>query len=336
MQDRNHTEKMGMTQEAEMQEAVPGSIWQEPEMQQRTVVDGRIMKGIAGFYYVHTGNYGVVECHAKGSFRKDRIKPLVGDFVQIQMLDCEKKLGNLIQVMPRKSRLLRPEVANVDQALVVFAHSEPHPNLNLLDKFLIMMGCNDIPCILCFNKQDTVSEQMIKQMRQIYAGSQVPVFSISATDETDALVQRDVEQLRKLLSGKETVLAGPSGVGKSTLVNRIYPEAAMATGTISRKSERGKHTTRHSELFSIGEQTYLMDTPGFTAFSLLDDMDKEEIRHYYPEFYPYEGKCRYDGCSHTHEPGCAVKEAVQNGKIHPRRYEGYVSIYDEIGTKRRY
>lgn len=304
-------------------------------------LQGRIVKGIAGFYYVKTDELGIVECHAKGKFRKEQRKPLVGDLAEIEIVEVirseednakESHIGSIVSITERKNSLIRPEVANVDQALIIFAHTSPEPNLNLLDKFLIMMEKNDVPCILCFNKEDLKQKSEKDALCEIYKDCGARVYSLQANANDLSLTQR----FENLLDKKLTVLAGPSGVGKSTLVNLLCPDAEMETGEISKKLERGKHTTRHSELFEISEDTFLMDTPGFTAFDLDEEFEKEDIRNYYPEFYPYEGKCKYQECSHTHEPKCAVKDAVEKNEINKIRYDGYVSIYEEIKNRRKY
>lgn len=298
-------------------------------MDRECELTGRIMKGIAGFYYVNVEDDGVYECRAVGIFRKDKQKPLVGDLVKIRVLDSKKREGSLVGICKRSTALIRPEVANVDQALIVFAQIFPEPNLILLDKFLIMMLEHEIECVICFNKQDMAKDSKREELLNIYSGCGVKVITISA------LEAQGLQQIRELLKNKFTVLAGPSGVGKSTLINHLCPQAKMETGEISKKMERGKHTTRHSELFYLDKGTYLMDTPGFTAFSLMD-MPENTIKNYYPEFYPYEGKCKYQECSHIHEPKCAVKDAVQTGAISRIRYEGYLTIYEEQKNRRKY
>ncbi len=292
-------------------------------------MQGKIIKGIAGFYYVHVVESGVYECKAKGVFRKEKIKPLVGDNVEIEVLDESEKTGNITEVLPRKNELVRPAVANIDQALVVFAVTEPEPHFNLLDRFLVMMECKEIPVVLCFNKKDIASKPELASLQEIYraCGYQV-VF-------TSALNQENIEVVGKLLSGKTTVIAGPSGVGKSSLINLLQSGVQMETGSISRKIARGKHTTRHSELITIDENSYIMDTPGFSSL-YVNDFDKSELKYYFREFAPYEGKCRFSGCDHVHEPGCAVKEALEEGKIHPVRYEDYLEMYRELQEKKRY
>jgi len=292
-------------------------------------MQGKIIKGIAGFYYVHVVESGLYECKAKGVFRKEKIKPLVGDMVELDVLDEIEKKGNIVDILPRKNELIRPAVANIDQALVVFAVNKPKPHFNLLDRFLIMMESKEIPVILCFNKKDIAAEPEIQKLKDIYeaCGYQM-VF-------TSAIQEENVSQLKVLLKGKTTAIAGPSGVGKSSLINILQPDAKMETGSISEKIERGKHTTRHSELIWIEDDTYIMDTPGFSSL-YTNDFEKEELKFYFTEFSPFEGQCRFQGCDHVHEPGCAVKEALDEGKIHPVRYENYLEMYQELKEKRRY
>ncbi len=294
-------------------------------------MQGKIIKGIAGFYYVDVVESGIYECKAKGIFRKEKMKPLVGDNVEIEVLDEEEKTGNLIRILPRKNQLIRPAVANVDQAMVIFAVRQPDPNYVLLDRFLITMEQQDIPVIICFNKSDLAEEKELEQMCRIYGkcGYQILV--------TSAFQEEGISQVRKILEGRTTVVAGPSGVGKSSLTNLLQEKINMETGEISKKLKRGKHTTRHSQLITVGEQTYLMDTPGFSSL-FVEGIEKEELRLYFPEFREYEGNCRFQGCVHVHEPGCCVKEAVEKGKISSQRYENYVSLYEELKEKekRRY
>ena len=292
-------------------------------------MQGKIIKGIAGFYYVYGENEVLYECKAKGIFRKDNQKPLVGDNVELEVLDKEEKLGNIIRILPRQNELIRPAVANIDQALVVFAAAKPSPHFNLLDRFLVMMQTKEIPVILCFNKEDIASEEKLSELAEIYEKCGCQLIFVSAKEE------KNMETLRRMLEGKTTAIAGPSGVGKSSIINLLNPKANMETGSISRKIERGKHTTRHSELFMIGEDSYIMDTPGFSSL-YVNDFEKEELKYYFPEFELYEGQCRFNGCDHIHEPGCAVKEAVEKGKIHAVRYEDYKELYEELKNKRRY
>ena len=293
------------------------------------MAQGKIVKGIAGFYYVHVAGSGVYECKAKGIFRKAGIKPLVGDDAEIEILDEKDMEGNITEILPRKNELIRPAVANIDQALVVFAVKEPDPHFNLLDRFLVMMERKDIPAVLCFNKADDGREAEAEELRRIYEGCGCTVLFTSAKEK------KNIERLRELLSGKTTAIAGPSGVGKSSLINLLQDHTQMETGSISRKIARGKHTTRHAELIVIGEGSYIMDTPGFSSL-YVNDFEKEDLKYCFPEFSPYEGKCRFNGCDHIHEPGCAVKEAVEEGRIHKIRYRDYEEMYRELKERKRY
>ena len=292
-------------------------------------MQGKIVKGIAGFYYVHVAESGIYECKAKGAFRNQKVKPLVGDNVRLEVLDEEQKKGNIEEILPRKNELIRPAVANIDQALVIFAAAKPKPNFNLLDRFLILMQYQKVPAVVCFNKQDMVDAEELQLLKNPYesAGYQV-IFTSAAKEE-------GIQAVRDLLKGKTTTVAGPSGVGKSSLINLLSPEAEMETGDISRKIERGKHTTRHSELFALDENTFICDTPGFSSI-YLPEMEKEELGIYFPEIAEYEPFCRFQGCAHIHEPGCGVKEALEEKKISPIRYDNYKLLYEELKDKRRY
>lgn len=290
---------------------------------------GRIIKGIAGFYYVFSEETGLVECHAKGIFRKEGKKPLVGDYVEFVYTEEKEKRGSIISIYERKNELLRPNVSNADQALVLFAAAKPEPNLNLLDRFLMLMEQNRVETLICFNKRDLVTDEEEKHLREIYGPSGYPLLFLSAKENLG------VDALKEYLHNKTTVLAGPSGVGKSTLCNQIYPKAQMETGGISQKIARGKHTTRHSELIYIGKDSYLVDTPGFTSL-VLPEVEKEDISSLYREMQQLDKECRFRGCAHINEPGCAVKEALEEGKISAGRYENYKLFYEEAKNRRRY
>ncbi|MFI3212605.1 MAG: ribosome small subunit-dependent GTPase A [Eubacteriales bacterium] len=292
-------------------------------------MQGKIIRGIAGFYYVHVKDSGIYECKAKGVFRKNQLKPLVGDRVQIEIIDEEKKKGNIEKIEDRKNQLVRPAVANIDQALVIFSIIKPDPNFNLLDRFLIMMDTRQIPSIICFNKLDIASEEEQKKIQEAYAKSGFPVYFLSAKEE------QGLDVILSLLEGKTTAVAGPSGVGKSSVINLLQSGIAMETGEISEKISRGKHTTRHTQLITINEDSYIMDTPGFSSLGLFD-LTKEELREYYEEFTPYHDLCKFQGCSHIHEPSCSVKEAVELGEISQLRYDNYKQLYQEIAEQKKY
>ena len=292
-------------------------------------MQGKIVKGISGFYYVHVVESGIYECKAKGIFRQQKLKPLVGDDVEIDIISEEKKTGNVAAILPRKNALIRPAVANVDQALLIFAAASPNPNFNLLDRFLVMMGRQDVPVILCFNKCDLITEEHQQEIASIYEASGCKILFVSAKKELG------LKELQEILEGKTTTVAGPSGVGKSSLINLLAPEACMETGEISKKIERGRHTTRHAELIQLKGDGYIMDTPGFSSL-YLPEMEKEELQDCYPEFAAFEPYCRFQGCSHISEPDCGVKEALSEGKIHPVRYENYCQLYGELKDRKKY
>lgn len=294
---------------------------------------GKIIRGIAGFYYVHAegaaGTGRVYECKAKGVFRKDHRKPLVGDNVELDALDEEKALGNITAILPRHSELVRPAVANVDQAMVIFSIVKPQPNFNLLDRFLIMMGQQGLPAVICFNKLDMDEDGLGGRYQKIYESCGYRTFLVSAS------MNQGVDALRAQLAGKTTTVAGPSGVGKSSLVNRLQDGTQMQTGSISAKIDRGRHTTRHTELIAMADDTYILDTPGFSSLGLFA-LKKEELASFYPEFARHEDNCRFTGCAHMSEPVCGVKDAVENGEIHRMRYENYRLLYEELRAQKRY
>lgn len=290
---------------------------------------GKIIRGIAGFYYVYVEEFGEIECKAKGIFRNRKIKPLVGDDVELVILDQEKKTGNIVTIKERKSELIRPAVANIDQALVIFAVADPAPNYNLLDRFLVMMEQQHIETIICFNKVDRGSIIDQEKILANYRGTGYKIIF------TNAITGQGVDYVKQLLKGKVTVLAGPSGVGKSSLTNQIQDNVLMETGSISEKIKRGKHTTRHTEFIAMKDHTFLLDTPGFSSL-YITDMQEEELKYYYPEFEKYRDECRFNGCNHINEPDCKVKEALTNDKISRTRYENYCQIFNELKNQKKY
>lgn len=292
-------------------------------------MQGKIIKGIAGFYYIHAENGQVYECKAKGAFRKQKIKPLVGDMVHIAVLDEAEHLGNVEEILPRKNELIRPAVANIDMALVIFAAAKPEPNFNLLDRFLCMMEFQNVPVTICFNKTDLVDEEKLEEYRRIYEPAGYRLMS------TCTRTGEGVDAVKALLHGKTTTVAGPSGVGKSSLINALQSDVQMQTGVISDKIDRGKHTTRHSEIVPVMEDSYIMDTPGFSSMDV-PGFEKEDLWTCFPEFREYEPYCKFQGCSHINEPDCGVKEALAEGKISSVRYENYKLLYEELKNMKKY
>jgi len=297
-------------------------------------MQGKIIKGIAGFYYVHVESRGIYECKAKGVFRNKKIKPLVGDNVLIDIIDEDNKKGNISDILERKNELIRPASANIDQAMVIFAVKSPEPNYNLLDRFILMMDYQDVPTVVVFNKTDLVSEGDIEELKKIYEKCGCKVIFISTYDN------KGITEVMDTLKDKTTILAGPSGVGKSSLTNLILPDRQEIEGEISKTGDvsrigRGRHTTRHSELIRIEKDTYVLDTPGFSSL-FIHMFEEDEIKDYFQEFAPYEDECRFQGCSHTHEPDCGVKKALEEGKISKIRYDNYVNIYTELKEKRKW
>lgn len=295
------------------------------------IYEGKITKGIAGFYYVYVPEIGMLECKAKGIFRKENIKPLVGDDVSVELLNKDDMTGNIRKILPRKNSLIRPAVANIDQAMIVFAIRKPDINLNLLDRFLIQMEQQGLRTIICFNKADLeeADAPSSQELAGIYRRAGYETLVISARED------QSIEQVLHCLKGKTTALAGPSGVGKSTLINRLQSDTRMETGSISRKIERGKHTTRHSQIIPVNENTYILDTPGFSSLSVFG-LEKEELQAYYEEFAGLTKDCKFTGCSHIHEPVCGVKEGLKAGIVSKERYENYKLIYEELAQRKKY
>jgi len=261
--------------------------------------------------------------------KKKELTPLVGDEVEVTIVQVEAGEGMLEEVHQRHNELIRPPVANVDQLLVVFAHQRPVPNFVLLDRILLMAESQHLPAIICFNKVDLKSLEEDEKLMEAYRHAGYQVVHVSAA------TGEGLPSLKLLLQGKTTALAGNSGVGKSTLINSLFPGFSLETGKLSTRVHRGKHTTRHSELFQINEATWLMDTPGFSTLKV-DYLEDDEVRHYFREIEMRQEKCRFTSCLHLEEPGCYIKEAVTAGDIHPNRYQNYRQIVDEIRQNRRY
>jgi len=298
-------------------------------------MEGKIVKALSGFYYVRTANKALYECKAKGAFRNENITPLVGDDVTFDVISEFEKTGNVTDIKPRKNSLIRPAVANVDQAMVVFAVRTPNPNLSTLDRFLVLMQKQNIETIIVFNKKDLAKGDDIKNLRKTYKNAGCKVFFIAAGGDRPNLFF-----LKQKLRNKITVMAGPSGVGKSTLLNTLAygkSDEQAAVGSISSKIGRGKHTTRHNEIFDLGKGIKIVDTPGFTSL-LVDENDyaKEELYIAFPEFAPYVGQCKFKDCSHIKAKDCAVEKAVADGNIPQTRYNSYKAIYEELKAKKKY
>ncbi len=281
-------------------------------------MEGRILRSISGFYDVQTADK-LISCRARGIFRKTGETPLTGDLVEITV---EKGKGMVEKILPRRNSFVRPAVANVDALVVFAANVNPVTEPFLIDRVAAIAGDQEVPVYLCVNKCDLdPAEDLVR----IYRRAGFPVICTSA--ETG----EGVEALRQLLEGKLTAFTGNSGVGKSSVLNRLCPELALPTGEVSEKLGRGRHTTRHVELYSLGNDTYVADTPGFSSFDT-DQMDvilKENLQYAFPDFAPYIGKCQFHDCSHRKEPGCAVTEALAAGEIEPSRYDSYLRLYEK-------
>ena len=282
--------------------------------------NGLIKKGIGGFYYVEA-NDKIYECKARGIFRKNKLTPYAGDRVLFSI--DEDETGTIEEILPRKNYLIRPPVANLDQLFIVVSVCEPSPNPLIIDKTIAAAINKEISPVIVISKTDLQDGQWIQE---IYKTVGIPVLMISAVDD------RDIAQIRTMLQGKISAFTGNSGVGKSTLLNRIDERFQLQTGEISQKLGRGKHTTRQVELLKLPDGGYVADTPGFSAIDMerYELIRKENLQFCFPEFKPYMNQCRFPSCSHTCEKGCAVLKAVEDGKIHSSRIESYRTMYQEV------
>lgn len=284
---------------------------------------GRIVKAMSSFYYVEV-HAKVYECKARGIFKKEGIMPIVGDFVEVTVIDEDGEYGVIEKIYPRTSILLRPPIANATKALLVFGVKEPKPNLSLIDRFIARAQKESLEVVLCFNKIDLEDEDNYIEWKKLYERVGYKVFLVSAKEE------RHVEKLREELKGHITVVAGPSGVGKSSLINALDRRLNLKTGAVSEKLGRGRHTTRYASLIDIGEETWVVDTPGFSSLSL-DDMEERELKEYFIEFHEYDHDCRFGyNCLHENEPDCAVKSAVEEGDLPQKRYDSYLQLLQEL------
>ncbi len=281
-------------------------------------VTGRIVRSISGFYDVKTPD-GIVTCRGRGSLRKNQENPLTGDMVEIT---AEKGKGMVEKILPRKNRFIRPAVANVDALVVFAANVNPITEPYLIDRVAAIAGDQEVPVYIVINKCDL---DPAENLAKIYENAGFSVIVASA--ETG----EGVEDLRRLIAGKLTAFTGNTGVGKSSMLNKLCPQLNLATGEVSEKLGRGRHTTRHVELFDLGNDTYVADTPGFASFDTeqMDVILKDNLQYAFGDFGPYLGRCQFHDCSHRAEPGCAVRQAAEQGDIEKTRYDSYLRLYEK-------
>ncbi len=288
---------------------------------------GKVIKGIGGFYYVVAAN-ALYECRARGLFRKQGITPLVGDVVDIEPTG-EENVAFLCDVHSRTSELVRPAVANADQSMLIFAAARPDINFGLIDRFLANMTQQDMDTILCVTKTDLVDEDKLQSIIEIYDKAGYEIYPVcNKTGE-------GLDRILQVLKGKSTVLSGPSGVGKSSLIKNLIPHSEVEIGELSEKIGRGKNTTRHTELIELDNESTVYDTPGYSSIDLICN-DETLLGDLFREFVPYIGECRFTGCSHISEPDCAVKNAVNDGIISSARYNSYKEMYSSIKARRKW
>lgn len=292
------------------------------------MIEGIIIKGIGGFYYVKTQD-DVYECRARGVFREQNITPLIGDNVLIRISE-EDNTGYIEKIMERKSQLIRPPVANVTQAIIIMSIKNPDINYWLLDRFIVMAEHQNLSIGICINKVDLCLKKEIDVIDTIYGNTKYPII------KTSTKTGKGIEELKEILKNNITVFAGPSGVGKSSLLNKIHPKLNLKTGNVSKKTTRGKHTTRHVELIDIGSKSYVLDTPGFSSLKLDFIKSEEELSKYFVEMLNYNDKCKFINCLHRKEPNCEVKRQLKNGNISKIRYENYLRFLEEIKNIRRF
>lgn len=282
------------------------------------MTSGRIMKALSGFYYVQTQD-GMIECKARGRFRKEGVSPLVGDLVEVS---CENGKGMIEQILPRRNSFIRPAVANIDVLVLLVSQVIPVTEPFLIDRVTAIAGNQNVPVVICVNKTDIPSEG---NLAEIYAHAGYEVVT------TSAVSGEGIAKLRELIRGKLVAFTGNSGVGKSSVLNALEPSFAVKTGEVSTHLGRGRHTTRHVELFQLSDGTFIADTPGFSSFDT-DQMEvvlKENLQYAFPDFSPYLGKCQFHDCAHLKEPGCCVTQALKRGEIEPTRYDSYAKLYEK-------
>ncbi len=287
------------------------------------LINGTIIKGVGGFYYIKTAG-DIIECRARGIFRKENITPLVGDNVKIKLSD--EKTGIIWEILPRDNALIRPPVANVSQAAVVFSTENPRPNLTVIDKFIAVCEYNKLDILICINKIDLSCG---REYEKIYKDAGFDVITLSASEN------KNIDILCQNLKDKITVFAGNSGVGKSSLLNAVLGEEIFKTGEVSEKVDRGRHTTRHSELLPLPFGGYIIDTPGFSSFDI-SRIPCNELFHCFREFDGVTEQCRFLDCSHTVEKGCGILSALKSGKISKSRHDNYTFLYNELKNGKRW
>ena len=292
------------------------------------MLEGIIVKGIGGFYYVKTEE-GVFQCRARGLFREENLVPTVGDRVIIQ-INKEDNTGYIKEIKPRISQLLRPPVANITQVIIVMSIKKPNINLWLLDRFLVMAEFERLDVHICLNKVDLEREEEIAKINNIYKFAGYDIINTSIVENIG------IEELGDKLKDNITVFAGPSGVGKSSLLNGIHPDLNLKTGDISKKTTRGKHTTRHVELINLASNSYVLDSPGFSSLDLGFIEREEDLANYFIEMKKHKDKCKFISCVHFKEPDCEIKNQLEKGNISRSRYDNYISFLEEIKNIRRY
>jgi ribosome biogenesis GTPase len=292
------------------------------------MIEGIIIRGVGGNYYVDTGN-DVVECRARGLFRLKNIKPLVGDRVLVRLTEEDEHEGYIEEIAERTNEMIRPPIANVQQLIIFFAVTNPEPSFLLLDKLLIASEINRLKPVICFNKYDLADDKLKQEYERIFINTGYRVIFTSIYDDNS------LNELKNILKDKLSAFSGPSGVGKSSVMNAMQPDFQLKTGEISDKLKRGKHTTRHAEIYKLDFGGYVVDTPGFSSFQL-EGIGESELREYYPEIKKFDDGCRFDDCLHYKEPDCVVKDAVSRGQISQARYDNYVRLLEDIKKEKLY
>lgn len=292
------------------------------------MIEGIIIKGVGGNYYVDIGNK-IVECRARGLFRLKNVKPLVGDKVLIRLTEEDEDAGYIEDILDRKSEIKRPAVANAQQLVIIFSVINPEPSFLLLDKLLIAARSNNLDPVICINKLDLAEEGQKEYILGIFKNTGYKIIFTSKYDENS------LQGLKNILKDKLNVFSGPSGVGKSSLMNAIEPDFYLETGELSEKLKRGRHTTRHAEIFKLSFGGYAVDTPGFSSFEL-EGINMYSLKNYYPEIVRYEEGCKFLDCLHYKEPDCGVKEALKDDLISEVRYNNYIKLLEQIKESKPY